>query len=176
MFHQFRREGRAAQERAEAAISLATEQGFPHWMAYGAILRGWALAQQGQAQEGIEQITQGLTSLSCHRSRDYATVFSGAPRRSHMELMGQPEAGLTVLTEALTLVDTTGERWYEPELYRLKGELLLQQSSDNQAEAETCFHQALDDRPKPTSQVLRITSRHQPRSPLAAARQTPGSP
>ena len=49
-----------------------------------------------------------------------------------------------MLTEALTLVDTTGERWYEPELYRLKGELLLQQSSDNQAEAETCFHHALD--------------------------------
>ena len=58
MFHQFRREGRAAQERAEAAISLATEQGFPYWMAHGAILRGWALAQQGQAQEGIEQITK----------------------------------------------------------------------------------------------------------------------
>jgi len=57
--------------------------------------------------------------------------------------MGQPAAGLTVLAEALTLVDTTGQRWYEAELYRLKGELLLQRSSDNQAEAETCFHQAL---------------------------------
>jgi predicted ATPase len=57
--------------------------------------------------------------------------------------MGQPEAGLTVLTEALALVDTTGERWYAPELHRLKGELLLQQSSDNQAEAETCFQQAI---------------------------------
>jgi predicted ATPase len=41
-------------------------------------------------------------------------------------------------------VDITGERWYDPELYRLKGELLLQQSSDNQAEAEDCFHHALD--------------------------------
>jgi predicted ATPase len=58
--------------------------------------------------------------------------------------LGQPEAGLTVLTEALTLADKTGERWYEPELYRLKGVLLLQPSSDNQAEAETCFHHALD--------------------------------
>jgi predicted ATPase len=48
-----------------------------------------------------------------------------------------------VLTEALERVDTTGERWYEPELYRLKGELLLQQSSDNQVEAQTCFHHAL---------------------------------
>ena len=58
--------------------------------------------------------------------------------------MEQPEAGLTVLTEALTLAETTGERWYAPELYRLKGVLLLQQSSDNQADAETCFHHALD--------------------------------
>ena len=57
--------------------------------------------------------------------------------------MGQPEEGLTALTEALTLVDTTGERWYESELYRLKGELLLQQSLDNQVEAENCFQQAL---------------------------------
>src|SRR5262249_6089216 len=54
------------------------------------------------------------------------------------------EAGLAVLTEALALADTTGERWYESELYRLKGVLLLQRSSDNQAEAETCFHHALE--------------------------------
>jgi len=57
--------------------------------------------------------------------------------------MGQPEAGLTVLTEVLALVDKTGVRWYEPELYRLKGELLLQQSSGNSTEAETCFHHAI---------------------------------
>ena len=53
--------------------------------------------------------------------------------------MGQPAEGLTTLTEALTLVDTTGERWYAPELYRLKGELLLQQHSDNHLEVEACF-------------------------------------
>ena len=52
MFHQFRREWRAAQERAEATIVLATEQGFPHWKAFGSIVRGWALAYQGQAQGG----------------------------------------------------------------------------------------------------------------------------
>src|SRR5207249_7183344 len=50
---------------------------------------------------------------------------------------------LPVLTEALALVDTTGERWCEPELYRLKGVLLLQQSSGNATEAETCFQQAM---------------------------------
>ena len=61
-----------------------------------------------------------------------------------ISVLGEPEAGLAVLTEALTRVDTTGERWYESEIYRLKGELLLQQNSDHQAEAEMCFHQALN--------------------------------
>ena len=92
------------------------------------------------------------------------------------ETMGQPAEGLRTLTEALTLVDKTGERWYEPELYRLKGALLLQQSSDNSTEAETCFHHALRHRSQPTSEVLGTSCRHQPRSSLAPARQTPGSP
>jgi predicted ATPase len=48
------------------------------------------------------------------------------------------------LTEALTLVDKTGERWYEPERHRLKGLLLLQQTADHHAEAQDCFQQALD--------------------------------
>ena len=58
IFHQLRREVHCTQERAETAISLATEQGFPYWIALGSILHGWALAQQGQAKEGIEQITK----------------------------------------------------------------------------------------------------------------------
>jgi predicted ATPase len=57
---------------------------------------------------------------------------------------GQVEAGGRVLAEALTLVDTTEERWWEAELHRLKGELLLALSTDNAAQTETCFHQALD--------------------------------
>jgi predicted ATPase len=49
-----------------------------------------------------------------------------------------------VLAEALMRVDTTRDRWYELEIYHLKGALLLQQSADNHAEAQTCFHRALD--------------------------------
>ena len=66
------------------------------------------------------------------------------PKRSLDSALGNPEAGLTALAEALTLTNKTGERWYEAELYRLKGELLVQQSLDNQAEAESYFHHALD--------------------------------
>src|SRR5262249_7864047 len=60
IFHQFRREVRLTQEHAEAALSLAKEQGFPYWVAFASLMRGWALAHQGQVEEGVEQITQGL--------------------------------------------------------------------------------------------------------------------
>jgi predicted ATPase len=140
--HQFRREVRFTQERAEAAISLATERGFPHWMAFGAVLRGWALAQQGQAQEGIAQIEQGLRAYRATGAEISRLYFLALLAEAH-GTMGQLEAGLTVLNEALTLANTTGARWHEPELHRLKGELLLQQSSSNQTEAESCFHQAI---------------------------------
>jgi predicted ATPase len=134
---------RFTHEHAEAAISLAMDQGFPQWMTVGAMLRGWALAQQGQAQEGIAQIQQGLTAWRATGAEISRPYFLALLTQVH-GTMGQPEEGLAVLTEALTLVDTTGERWYEPELYHLKGALLVQQSSDNQVEAEAYFHKALD--------------------------------
>jgi predicted ATPase len=142
MFHQFRREGRVAQEGAEAAIRLAKDQGFSLWMAIGSIMRGWALAQQGQAQAGIAQIHQGLTDWRA-TGAELVRPYILALLAEAYGIMGQPEAGLQVLTEALAHVDTTGERWYESELYRLKGALLLQQSPDHHAEAEACFHQAI---------------------------------
>src|SRR5207248_7964948 len=88
------------------------------------------------------KISQGLTAYHAAGAELCRPYFLALLAEVHGTL-GQPETGLTMLTEALTLVDTTGERWYESEIYRLKGELLLQQSSDNQAEAESCFHKAL---------------------------------
>ena len=105
-------------------------------------LRGWALAHQGQAQEGIEQITQGLRAHRAIGAEEGLPCFLSLLAEAYGTL-GEPEAGLTALTEALTLVDITGERVWEPELYRLKGELLLAQSPDNHTETETCFQLAI---------------------------------
>jgi len=143
VFHQCRREERAAQEHAETAISLAKEQGFPFWRTFSSMLHGWALAHQEQAQEGIEQINQGLRAHRATGAEQARSYWLALLAEAH-GTMGQPALGLTMLTEALTHADKTGERWYEPELYRLKGALLLQQSSDHQGEAETCFQKALD--------------------------------
>jgi predicted ATPase len=157
--HRFRREGALTQARAEATITLATEQGFPFWMAVGAMQYGWALAHQGQARAGIEQIHQGMTAWRATGTA-LAQSYWLALLTEAYSAGGQAEAGLTVLAEALTHVDNTGECLYEAELHRLKGELRLQQSSDNHPEAESCFHHALD-----------IARRHEPGAPVAAAGQ-----
>src|SRR5207248_11573988 len=86
---------------------------------------------------------QGLTDWRAIGAELARPDFLALLAEAHGSI-GEPESGLTVLTEALTLVDKTGERWYEAELYRLKGALLLQQSSDNHLAAENCFHHALD--------------------------------
>jgi len=119
-------------------IRLAMAQGFPLWRAQGAIFRGWTLAQQGQAQAGIEQIHQGLNAYRATGAVINQSYVLALLAEAHGTI-GEPETGLTMLTEALA----QGERWYEPELYRLKGELLLAQSPDNHAEADTCFHHAI---------------------------------
>src|SRR4030095_12603647 len=79
VFHQLRRDARTLQERAEAAMSLARDQGFPLWVAYSAIPRAWALAQQGQAQTGIEQLQQGMRAwraTGAEVSRSYHLTLS----------------------------------------------------------------------------------------------------
>ena len=143
IFHSFRREVRCTQECADGVTRLAQEQGFPHWMAIGAMLRGWTLAHQGQAKEGIAQITEGLTASRGTGTETLRPYFLSLLAEAY-GIIGLPEAGLTALTEALIHIETTGERWCEAELYRLQGALLLQQASGNATEAESCFHHALD--------------------------------
>jgi class 3 adenylate cyclase/predicted ATPase len=142
IFHSFHRGVHALQECADAAISLATEQGFPFWIAVCSMLHGWARAHQGRAQEGVEQIIHGLSAFRAAAGEIMRAYYLALLAEAYGTL-GESETGLSVLTEALMHRDATGERWHEPELNRLKGVLLLHQSSDNQAEAETCFHDAL---------------------------------
>jgi predicted ATPase len=140
--HQLRREVRCTQARTEAAISLATDQGFPQWRTMSAMLRGWVLTHRGQAREGLEQMHQSLQAFRATGAEVMQPYFLALLAEAHGTL-GQPETGLTMLTEALVHIEHTGERYYEAEIHRLKGALLLQQHADNEAEAENCFQQAL---------------------------------
>jgi predicted ATPase len=143
LVHQFHREAQAVQERAEALIALSTEQGFPYWLALGTILRGWALTAQGEGAEGIGQIHQGLVAHRATGAEVHRPYLLSLLAEAYEEV-GQTEEGLTVLAEALPIVDNTGERNWEAELHRRKGDLLLMQQGQKVGEAEACFRKALD--------------------------------
>jgi predicted ATPase len=139
--HQLRREGRAAQEQVEEVIAFCAEQGFPQLVAMGTILRGWGLAAQGREEEGIAQMRQGLATTPRGTGLGRPPVLAQLAEAYWQT--GQTEEGLLLLAEALTVLDETGERWWEAEVHRLKGELLLIQTIPDQTQAETCFQQAL---------------------------------
>jgi len=142
LLHQHRREVHEARECAEAAIALATEHGFALYVIRGTLQRSWALTEQGQLGEGIDQMRQ---SLAAYRGTGAGLVLPYFLARL-AEACGKGErveAGLHVLDEALSLVEKHGECWWEAELHRLKGVLRLHEAVPDAKQAEGCFRQAL---------------------------------
>ncbi|MGE4096409.1 MAG: hypothetical protein AB7G75_36890, partial [Candidatus Binatia bacterium] len=123
-----RREGKETQQRAEAAIALCVEQGFPFWATWGMVMRGWALAEQGKHEEGITAMREGLVAYEATGAGMGKTLFLSLLADAYGKA-GQSEAGLQELAKAFEFLHKTNERAYEAELYRLKGELTLQQAS-----------------------------------------------
>jgi predicted ATPase len=140
---QHRRNAAATQAYVEATMALAAAQGFEHHVEHGRILRGWALAMQGDAATGVAHIQQGLVAVQSTGLKLWRPYFLSLLAEAYGQA-GQPEAGLSVLDEALTLAATTEERWWEAELYRLKGALLLRLPLLDIPQATACFHQALE--------------------------------
>ncbi len=141
--HEVRREIRLTQEWAEKTVAYATEQGIPYWSTFAAIQRDWALAEQSQTGAGMAQMRQSMelhqaTGAMLGTSR-FVALLAEMNGKS-----GQIAAGLDTLAEALARVDTMGERYYEAELLRLKGELLWRQGgADATAAAAACFRLSL---------------------------------
>ena len=133
----------ATYEQAEAAVALATAQGFALWAAYGTSIRGWALALQGRGAEGMAQVRQGSAAVSVAGAALYVPYFFTVLAEM-CDHLGHPEDGLQALAEASTLVEQQENRWWEAEVCRLRGALLLKQPRTPQAEAETWLQRALD--------------------------------
>jgi predicted ATPase len=127
---------------AEALVRLSAEQGLPTYWAGGSVLRGWALAEGGHAEEGIAQVRQGLSAWTGSPHFYWRILLLPLVAEAYGK-GGKVEEGLAVLTEALRAVEDTGVRLYEPEMHRLQGELLLARAPGNPTEAEACFRQAI---------------------------------
>jgi predicted ATPase/class 3 adenylate cyclase len=128
---------------AEMALQLSREHGFPLWEANGIIMRGWAFARMGRHDEGIAMIPEGLARYRAIGAEIVRPHFLGLLAEVYGDAR-QPETGLTVLEEALTIVNKNHLRNFEAaDLYRLKGELLHRASPDNLPEAMAHLQEAL---------------------------------
>src|SRR5262245_25975573 len=116
---------------------------------------GSALAGQGHYEEGISKMRQGLAAQSAAGGQGLLQYFLSLQREAYIET-GKFEEAWTVLKEALTIRPKSSERYWEEEVYRLNGELLLAQARGNresqsqrqreevEAGAEACFRRAID--------------------------------
>jgi len=160
-----------ARDLAEELIALTHQQGFPFWLAIGTVRRGWTLVAEGQEEQGLAQMRQGLTIFHTTGAKFAIPSFFCNLAEAH-EMAGQVEEGLALVTAALKRIAKTGEHLSEAELYRLKGNLLVQKFqvlgskfqvdnpqsafSDPQWEAEACFLKAITTARKQQAKSLEL--------------------
>lgn len=144
--HTYRREMQEVLERTEATINLSMKHNFAIFLGVGKLLRGWALAGKGDFEEGISQMEKGqATTALATGSEDERVEFVALLADSYGKA-GHPERGQVVLSKALAYAEESSYLfWGQPEVYRLKGELLLLcRGQAANAEAEGYFQQAID--------------------------------
>ena len=123
----------ALDERACEFVAVTTEHGFPYWRATGTMFRGWVMVKNGNVAEGISLLHSGLTAYRATGAQRWVPHHIALLAGAH-EIAGQIDEALAQLDDALRIVGTTGERWFEAEIYRQKGRLLLRQGHTDAAE------------------------------------------
>ena len=142
LVHRMMLEPKLALEIAGAAIDTAEDVGFLYVLRHARVVKGWALTELGRAEEGIGQIREETDALSANREELWLTLCLATLADACLRA-GRIEHGLKAIGDALDLVRRSGECFWEAEINRLRGELLLRQSDSNAAGARSCFERAI---------------------------------
>jgi predicted ATPase len=129
-----------AQKHAEEAIEVSVDKRTPQTAIFH---REWSLVMQGKGNRAISQMHRAMSNISDSGTKVGQTIRLILLAQVHAK-MNQADEGLRSLTEAESIMAKADERLLEADLYRLKGDLLLAQSTKNQNDAESYFHQALE--------------------------------
>jgi predicted ATPase len=124
MARHFLREPDEAGRLAQRIVSMAQEHSFALYTLIGEILQSCGRGQRSELQVGLPVMTAALATYRATGARFFLSFFLGSIAEGFLQVGRIPE-GLEVVDEALQLTATTCERFWEAELYRLKGELLL---------------------------------------------------
>jgi DNA-binding winged helix-turn-helix (wHTH) protein/predicted ATPase len=151
--HQLRREPERARSYAEELVSLACKEGLAQWIAFGKIVYGWSLAKTGELAKGLAELCEGLAACEASNTAISRPHFLSMLAEAQVEA-GKTSDALATLDHALKVSQEASDRYYESELYRFKGELLLQDwrtrphakkqiAAEALSEAEGCFSHAI---------------------------------
>ena len=125
----------------EEVLALAAAQNLPVWLPSANVFRGYLRVTRGDT-EALAFARQRIAAKNAQGSVLNQPFFLSLLAAS-CERAGKAEEALSLLAEAFAIAERTGERWFETELYRLRGDWLLVHCGGKEAEAETCFHRAL---------------------------------
>jgi class 3 adenylate cyclase/predicted ATPase len=132
----------AASAQSNEVVRLADEKGAALWKALGTMEIGCVLLLSGKASEAIEMIASGITTYRSTGSRVYLPFFLAHLSCAYAQL-GQHSDAWRCICEAMTAAETTGERWFEAEINRIKGEIALKLPELGSSQAGEYFEQAL---------------------------------
>jgi class 3 adenylate cyclase/predicted ATPase len=142
MLYQFDHNYLAAQKLTQEVIELCTEHQFAYYLAWARIIHGWTTICAGDNEAGLAEIRTGLD--------DFEKTGAGLRLPYYLSLQadgqgrdGQPEKALATIAQALQIANTSGEKWHNADLFRLKAQLLLQLNPGKSSDAETAFQEAL---------------------------------
>ncbi len=144
MIHQCRREVQNTQDLSENVMRLSDEHSFILWSAEGRFLHGWTLTQQENISAGIEQMRQSLVSMETMRVEIGLSSLLMMLSEIYEEI-GDYNSARHILYQTQMIMQKNEEYYYQSELYRLTGELLLKENGDQyEYQAEEYFQHALD--------------------------------
>ena len=148
--HKFHHAFATMADESTRLLALSDQHGFYHWLSLGLIWHGWSQVIDSHREEGISQIQQGIATYQATGAVVVSPYQLGLLAEAYKEI-GRFEEGLDSITKALAAIAATGERMWEAELYRLKGELTLEANETNDlgapshtSKAEQSFHTALE--------------------------------
>jgi DNA-binding winged helix-turn-helix (wHTH) protein/predicted ATPase len=142
MLYQFCRDVKQVDVLADLTIRLCSEHGFPYYLAWAEVLRGWSIVAQGDHTTGIAGMRRGIEVLEAKagaRLSYYRALLAEA-----YASCGRIDQAHEALEGAFADIARSEERWWEPELHRLRGALLLSGTLKRHVEAEACFQRAID--------------------------------
>lgn len=124
LLHLLGRRAKEGGDLAEEVLALSSEHGFALWNGMALAVRGWAHVQSEEATEGCRDLERGLAGLQATGARFFLTYIHGFRAEGYLRA-GKFGEGLAAAAAGLALSETASDRGYVPELWRLKGELLL---------------------------------------------------